>query len=497
VTVQNLQANIRVGESLFLVRGDGAQLEVNGTTTAPSGTFYQTIEDDGTPLPQEPALNIVNGDLATTPGVSTDLTLHYQFWNDSDGELPQRRGVKPNSIQFDVTDDAGGDVTRFALHSPIPPTVLVAGLRAEYNVDPSFVGTSNGSESNPYTTIAAALAASVAALQLNVIVWLAPGSNCVENVVFPSTGGNYVIAARGYWGFAAPNATLITGNVTCDCSVFSRFALANLDVTGSITGAVSVVPTLPRLLLTSVQVAGSVTLTAPGGGSWRFFCDGGASDANSEGGFITGATSVVGAIQTASWAFVGAVSWTLTSVFLGTSLASNTLTNTSGANTVTFLECTFAAGTTLSAPAGSCVAAFDGPSASALAGFTLGANVTSKTVNANRSDVRTLANNLGATVLVTSPALAGLYEVTSSLELLVAGTAGTAQLNVIYTDMTGTLQTKAVGGGLLITAALGTEAAGSLVFHHNGASAISFSVTGVVTPGALSISSAVAVMRRD
>lgn len=84
---------------------------------------------------------------------------------------------------------------------------------------------------------------------------------------------------------------------------------------------------------------------------------------------------------------------------------------------------------------------------------------------------------------------------TATLTLLAAGTLGTAVLNVIYTDLTGALQTKPVTTGLNITAAVDTEASGTFIFSQNGATAIAFSVTGIVTPGALSYSIGVAAVQ--
>jgi hypothetical protein len=78
MTIQILQSNIRVGESLFLVRGDGAQLEVQGSDPTPPGSsFYQTIiNGDGGAMPQEPALEF-NADFTLTDnaGLSTRVSL--------------------------------------------------------------------------------------------------------------------------------------------------------------------------------------------------------------------------------------------------------------------------------------------------------------------------------------------------------------------------------------------------------------------------------------
>lgn len=52
----------------------------------------------------------------------------YQFWQDSDGDLPQRRAVHPDTTQFTLTDDAGGNATRFALAPKSQNLFIVANL---------------------------------------------------------------------------------------------------------------------------------------------------------------------------------------------------------------------------------------------------------------------------------------------------------------------------------------------------------------------------------
>jgi len=165
-----------------------------------------------------------------------------------------------------------------------------------------------------------------------------------------------------------------------------------------------------------------------------------------------------------------------------------------------FYDCLFLGSTTFTASLSNYVMFMDGATLTSLSyqgGVTLsGTNLTIKTINANLSDRRTLVNNLGSTVFGARNA-DGLYEAIFDLTLLAAGTTGLLQLNVIYTDMTGTLVTEALGGTLDIAGAVGTKQRGSLSFRHNGAAPpIAFSYTGIVTPGAMSVAASVALMCR-
>lgn len=74
---------------------------------------------------QDPAVayqlvgGIANSNWQVLPGA------FYQFWQNSDGDVPQRRAVKPSSTDFVLTDDAGGNATRFAL-KPQPAAVTAS-----------------------------------------------------------------------------------------------------------------------------------------------------------------------------------------------------------------------------------------------------------------------------------------------------------------------------------------------------------------------------------
>jgi len=98
---------------------------------------------------------------------------------------------------------------------------------------------------------------------------------------------------------------------------------------------------------------------------------------------------------------------------------------------------------------------------------------------------------VGLTGLTTVTVPPGQYTIQVTQTLLVAGTSGTAVVNVVYNDLLGVAKTRAVGSGLAVAGVAGDEATASLTFQTSGVGGISFTITGVVTPGALSFSSAI------
>lgn len=392
----------------------------------------------------------------------------------------------------------------------------VAPYRATYYVDPAFVGINTGSQSNPFTTIAAAFAAAIAAGQTGAIIRIPPSIAVTENVVFPATGGNWEIACDEGFGGSTIGGRII-GTITCTVTsggfLFAR--LTNLIVTGNTTGDAG---TGTTLLLTEmcVRQTGSVALTKTGTGvAIGCFRGIGGVDPRKFNGSNTAAVSVAGIIIASNWVFEATVTEEAvgpSNPYPGSSFRDCQFGTTNGTAITINLN-----GTTLNASFVGCIAA--GPvtfassvsnyvvyadaytvasfSVNSSAGIVLtGTGIQLKILSANSSDRRTLANNLASTVFGgRNPD--GLYQIVFDQTLLAAGTAGLLQLNVIYTDMTGTLVTVAVGGTLNITAAVGTKNQGSLVFRHNGAAAaIAFSYTGIVTPGSMSVAASVALTLR-
>jgi len=352
-------------------------------------------------------------------------------------------------------------------------------------VDPGFVGTSTGSQSNPYVTIAAAFAALVAAGYVTGIVFVPPNSTIVENVVFP-VAGNWEIACQSQNGYVN---SAITGTVVVSTSATTRRALTNLNISGVVSG--NAAAGSPRLKLTNCTLGSDLTLT---GANWRLAIGGlTPSGPVGLGGSIGGNTSTPGAIYASNALFVGNVTVGVVSQFWACVSTGGFFTN-GGATALQFYSgCDYQTAGVVTATTGTCSVQLDGSSATQFAsrGVTVGAGVTVQTLNAQGSSRQVAANNVGSTNLG-GKYPQSLCRCTATLTLLAAGTLGSAVLNVIYTDITGVLQTKPVTTPLNITAAVDTEVSGEFVFSQNGATAIAFSVTGIVTPGALSYSIGVA-----
>jgi len=419
---------------------------------------------------------------------------------DSD-QVDNLSGVSGSSVS-DALDTLASDISAFN----IP-------FKATYYVNPAFVGTQTGSQSNPFTTIAAAFAAAAALGLAGAIIRIPPSVTVTENVVFPATGGNWEIASDvGYLG--SSTGARITGTVTC--TVTSGLLIARLTsiiLTGNLSGD-SGAGTFGVLFMEEVRHNGSVTLTVSGIGAWLSAFRGVGSVAGHKmGGSNTLLVSVAGVILASNWVFEGGITEgdpTAVSAINGSQFRDcqfGTLARPPvpiGLNglslDVLFYDCLFYGVTTFTAGVSNYNIYVDGASLALLIyeGIILsGTGIQLKTLNANASDRRTLANNLGSTALTSGRAVDGLYEVVFDATLLVQGTTGLLQLNVIYTDMTGTLVTVPVGGTLDITAAVGTKQQGSLSFRHNGAAVpIAFSYTGIVTPGTMSVAASVALMCR-
>ncbi len=388
---------------------------------------------------------------------------------------------------------------------------LAQPFRATYYVNPLFVGVSTGSQSSPFVTIAAAFAAAIAAGYTGCLVLIPPNLNITENVVFPSTGGNWEIASVGMGIVASSGGSRITGSITCNCTAATQIRLTNISITGNTAGDAA--NALLSFTATSVRQNGSITLTISGTGAISSFFRGlGAPAASKNGGSNTLLVSVRGQIQAANWVFEGGITEYSPSSFTpypGSQFHCCWFGSVSGsaipigldANTLNcaFYDCIFVGPTTFTSSVANYVIYMDGASLASLnhpiAGIILvGTNLLLKTINANSSDRRTLAADLGASSFGGRNA-DGLYEAIYDQTLLVAG-IGLLQLNIIYTDMTGTLVTVPVPTTLNLAGAVGLKAQGSLVFRHNGAAApIAFSYTGI-TPGTASIAASVALMCR-
>lgn len=94
--------------------------------------------------------------------------------------------------------------------------------------------------------------------------------------------------------------------------------------------------------------------------------------------------------------------------------------------------------------------------------------------------------NIGATNVFPSAPRKGSYRFSGYASINTPGTLGAATLNAIFTDDSGVQRTVAVATSASIAAANGQG--GAITIETNGVTAVQYSVTGIVTPGALSYS---------
>lgn len=451
----------------------------------------------------------------------------FPVWEDIDGyggyrcvaDITARDAIYANErkIGMEVKTQSDGNIWTLVggiLNANWQLSVGQSPFRMTYYIDPNFTGVQKGSQSNPFTTTAAGFAAAIAAGFTGALLLLPPNTALTENVVFPSTGGNWEIASVGVGIVGSTGGSRITGSVTCDATAATQIRLTNLSITGNTTGLCSAGSI--SFMETAVRQNGSITLTTSGAGVISAFFRGiGPVGPSKQGGSNTLLVSVAGQIMAENWVFEGgcteAPTTTLTPYY-GSTWRSCQLGSTNGVAVpinlnggtlnAFFFDCVAAGPVTFAAGVANYTIYMDGATMGTLnnsiAGIILtGTNVQLKTINANASARRTDVNNVGSTPFG-SRNVDGLYEVVCDQTLLVAGTTGSGQLNVIYTDMTGTLVTVPVGDALNIVSAVGTKAQGSIRFRHNGAAApIAFSYTGIVTPGTLSVAISIALICRS
>lgn len=388
-------------------------------------------------------------------------------------------------------------------------------FRGTYHVDPNFTGTSTGSESSPFKTTAAGFALAVSLGLAGATLILPPATTLTEDIVFPPSGGSWEItcAQSTIAGQLSPVARIV-GSVTVNSTTAARsqFSLTNLLVVGNISGNTSA--GLAIIKIGNLRQDGAPTLTVSGSGVWVSNFEGSAAVApNKVGGSCTGHASVAGAVIANNWVFEGGLTeggggptdppfnTMIRDCQLGSTNGVAVPINLNGTGLNAYMwGCTFVGPTTFTAANAGYALFLDGASlASAMrVGMVLtGTNVTLKTLNGNASAKVTATGNVGSTVYgARNPS--GLYQVDFAATLLVAGTLGSLQGNVIFTDATGTLVTVPVGGTLNIAGAVGSKLSASLLFEHNGATApIAFSLTGVTTAGSMSVSVITSIQRRN
>jgi hypothetical protein len=362
-------------------------------------------------------------------------------------------------------------------------------------VDPS--GLSAGSCSSITAAIAALTTLSGGA---GGVVLVPPGATITENVTFPN-GGNWELRCDGLLnGQLTGNITFATG------AAQTVYKVTNMRVTGTVTGAASNAGG-NFFYCTCSTISGAVTLTqqAATSGFWWVNIQGNAvANTFVFAGGISGATSVFGAIFASQWTFAGAI--TAGQLILNSCVLPSSFTlDSSGTRGVTLTDCIFAGGVNTFTGSGG-TATIDVDAATYRNMMFRGVDLVSATLQTNKSQLSyinaALVANVGAGNLnggansLHSPA--GLYRAMSCMFLTAQGTAGTAVPNIIYTDRGGTLRTLPIATGLLVTAAVGTEDRGNgICFQHNGTTALQSSVTGITTPGAVSINTTITCERVD
>jgi len=450
MTLQTLQANVGIGEQVLLLKENGQFLPITPTAGVPGG--------GAGPAP----LAGVDAGAVALAGTGA-----------SGGLLVYLKGVAGSLLTWSVT--AASWVA-----------AGVAPFLGTYHVDPTFTGTQTGSESNPFTSYAAAFAFAATALVANGIIYQAPGTNAVENVVFPTTGEWELSAQPGQ----AALTTGITGNVDISATASARRALTNLRITGNITGNCSV--GTQRILCSGTSTTGTTTLTQTGAGIQRLATRSGTSAAAAGGNvqscIFAGATSIAGVFWGSDAIFSTSLSVTATSSFSFCDMPP--ITSSTGAVALFMTNCSNAIGGPLAfnATSGTLVLKPDYATLSELqrVGTTFTGAVSLKSL-INNSSRSVQVGAVGVTPL-SAILPAGLMVYEACLTLLAnGGTAtGNAVLNAVYTDATGTLVTEAVTTALNVAGALGSKARGVLPVTQNGGSAPSFSVTGITVALGLS-----------
>lgn len=362
-----------------------------------------------------------------------------------------------------------------------------APFKGEYYVNSSFTGPQLGSQSNPFTTVAAAFAFAASVAVTSGVVNL--GQNHTENVVFPATGD---------WELRGTNqsfvaAITLTGTVDITCTATSRRALTNLKVTGTVSGSTTGGASRVRFLNCSLA---AVSLTGVAASFWRASFSGQYQPSTvALGGSASGLVSIQGQLTGFLFTFAGGLTLgTVADVneFSGCSFVGTIATGVTSTTLKFINKCEWNAGQVFTS-VGTSIVQFDGSSWAYLNNVspTFTGTWSIITIRGNRSERSVIANNKAAAALTSVTAgLAGQMTLTATLTLLVPGTLGVAVVSVTYTDLTGVVRTKALGVGLNIAGAAGDEFAASITFVSLGPS-IGYDVSGITTPGALSLSVAV------
>ena len=388
-------------------------------------------------------------------------------------------------------------------------------FRGTYYVDPNFTGTQTGSQSNPYTTCAAAFAAAVTSGIADGIIYLPPKTTLTENVTFPLTG-EWELS-----GLLDVLSTAISGNVDISASASARRFLSHLQITGNLTGNTSAGN--HRIFFDDVIVSGTTTFTISGSGSVSLFSP---ANISASGGFNTisdvvfsGALVVPGNVFLTNAAFASTVSVQGASTFAycvffatvtaGPKAATGDVrlafdqcylngqsvnisnNNSSVVAAISATDSSFDSSTFTFTGTG--INFFNIDSYTAQSFFAHGGSVVGVVAFSLKGVRRTGDVNNEGPFALASKSPFPMMRVNAALTLVTPGTAGAAVINIIYTDTLGVSRTKAVTPTLNIAGSAGDESSGSLLFTQNGAAAFTYSVTGIATPGALTYNLAISL----
>jgi hypothetical protein len=451
MAVQTLQANVGVGEQLFLLKENGQYLPVTPTTSVPGGGAGPA-----------PIAGVDDGGVAEAGTGGAAGTLVY------------RRGT---------TAVAGQVLTWNGTQW------VAAGVRpftATYYVDPTFTGTQTGSDANPFTTIAAAFA--YAAMQgiVNGIIFLPPGAAITENVVFPSGGGSWDITGLEEFGTFS---TTITGSITVtndgsSSGGLTEFSLNQLDIEGNVAGTFTGPGAGQFILRFNQSFLNGSCIISKGAGAGKTVVEVYGIGLREAGGEddIEGDVSADQIICNGT-SINGTITFTHGASFDFSRLNGGQVNSVSAVTTqINFVDSFFGAPTNFSASGGGQLQlVLDALTANNMLGS--GATVTGNVVYVT-GFVFEPTNNVGLTQ-ITQQNPNCLMVAYGQLVLKTPGTLGTLTLSVRYVDTTGALVTKAVCGPLNIAGAAGDEVHGVFPFRQNGSAAIFIQCVGVTTPGAL------------
>ncbi len=249
-----------------------------------------------------------------------------------------------------------------------PASVLASRFGATFYVDPAFTGLPDGTESNPYPSVTAAIAA--AGASLTGLIKVAPYTVSAENVSIPA-GSLFEIQSEA-------SIDVNPGNISGDITVGAGavLTLTNLTVSGTLTGAT--VADRSYVFLTNTDIAGAVSLTSSGAGYWSVNCAGNGTSGTIDNGSFLSTLAVTGEIVGCGYIFGGAVSFTRASKLTGCLMGSGSIGIGGG---LLLQDTTFSAAPTFTGAGAVKIDGYSHASALAAGGITLASGATIAILN--------------------------------------------------------------------------------------------------------------------